>query len=146
MDKLKSVLKYFKTLDPADQVDKSLNNKAIKDKIKYDNQDQLYSGEDATSTDLKNIGGDYSNFTKKIKVRKGQPIDRVTLKDKGSFYKSIKVSSLNGDINFTANFIKSGVDLRTRWGVNLLGLNTKNLNDVTDDIKKDIQERIKRNL
>jgi len=146
MDKLKSVLKYIKTLDPADQVDKSLNNKAIKDKIKDDNQTQLYSGEDATSTDLKSIGGDYSNFTKKIKARKGQPIDRVTLKDKGNFYKSIKVSSMNGDINFTANFIKAGVDLRTRWGVNLLGLNTKNLNDVTEDIKKDIQERIKRNL
>lgn len=32
--------------------------------------------------------GEYSPFTIKIKKQKGQPVDRVTLKDEGDFYKS----------------------------------------------------------
>ena len=51
-------------------------------------QDQLFTtGEDGNGLSL----GEYSPITVKIKQSKGQPTDRITLKDTGAFYNSYEI-------------------------------------------------------
>ena len=51
------------------------------------NQDALDVGE---RDDQSQIRPKYRPYTKKIKAQKGQPFDRVTLKDTGQFYRAIR--------------------------------------------------------
>ena len=97
--------------------------------IKMNTEDQLFDkGVDSEGVDLENIGGEYSFITKDLKSRSGQPFDRVTLKDTGSFYNSWRVYVANGVIVISADTIKDGKDLQNRWGDNILGLTDNSLN------------------
>ena len=55
------------------------------------------------------IAPEYKPSTKRKKARKGQPYDRVTLRDKGSFYGSFKadVSTNKSEINYYATDSKT---------------------------------------
>lgn len=69
-------------------------------------EDQLFGrGEDGRGISL----GSYKPGTIRYKKRKNQPTDRVTLKDKGNFYKSLKVV-LTKDEGFyvESDFARSG--------------------------------------
>jgi hypothetical protein len=91
--------------------------------IEMNTQNQLFQkGVDANGVPLMDIGGDYSFVTKDIKDFLGQPIDRITLKDTGDFYKSWTVRVMGSVIFIEANTIKDGDDLRSRWGNDILGL------------------------
>lgn len=48
----------------------------------------------------------YSNFTMLLKREKGQPINKVTLKDTGDFYKSFKVIVDDLSFKIDADFLK----------------------------------------
>lgn len=64
------------------------------------------------------------------KKEKGLPIDRITLYDKGAFYKSFKCyweDSGNGGIRISAQTIKDGFDLMDRFGEEILGLTEDSL-------------------
>ena len=92
---------------------------------------QLFGyGEDSRGIRLdvvSDIGG-YAPSTIKIKARKGQPTNRVTLKDTGDFYKTFDVQvKPNADFSITANTKKGGQDLEDRWGDNILGLQDENV-------------------
>ena len=50
-------------------------------------QKQIFAGQKSDGSIIRPA---YSPATVRLKIRKGQPDDRVTLKDKGDFYKSIK--------------------------------------------------------
>ena len=55
-------------------------------------QGQLYAGKQSDGTDIERIGVAYQGYaptTIQIKQRKGQPTDRITLKDTGDFYSQI---------------------------------------------------------
>ena len=90
---------------------------------------QLYDyGEDSKGVQLAAIGGGYAPSTIRIKSRKGQPTNRVTLEDTGKFYDSFDVQvKANASFTITANTIKSGVDLQKRWGDNIVGLQNENV-------------------
>ena len=95
---------------------------------------QLAHGVDATNTDLSEIGGEYSPYTKMLKAEKSGVAgitDFVTLKYTGDFYRSFRCQfrdSGNGEIEITADTIKEGgVDLLTRWGKNIIGLDDQSL-------------------
>lgn len=91
--------------------------------IELNTQDQLYDeGVDATSTKLESIGGGYAASTIKRKRSKGQPTDRVTLKDTGVFYSTVEVDVQDDAFTIEAYYLKQGQDLRKRWGNNLAGL------------------------
>ncbi len=108
---------------------------------------QLFSlGEDATGRNLKSIGGDYSPFTKIEKARKGQPTDRVTLKDEGDFYRSFNVIPFKGGFTIEADTFKDGQDLQDRWGDNILGLNDENINIIINFYINAIQEKINQRI
>lgn len=91
--------------------------------IEMNTQEQLFQkGVDSKGIPLMDIGGEYSFVTKDIKDFLGQPIDRITLKDTGDFYKSWTVRILADTIFIEADTIKDGDDLRQRWGNDILGL------------------------
>lgn len=82
--------------------------------------EQLYEGKDA---DTKEIRPSYALSTKIIKRKKGQPTSRVTLKDTGDLYKSIKVDAKTNELIISAN-VEYFKYLVTHYsGNNLLGLN-----------------------
>jgi len=90
---------------------------------------QLYSlGEDSEGKTLESIGGGYSPFTQQIKGGKGQPTDRVTLKDTGEFYRTFDVIPFKGGFNIVADTLKDDNDLEDRWGDDIVGLNEENTN------------------
>lgn len=148
MDKLEKILNFVTTLDNAKLLDENYNDPTITNFIEKSNtQDQLFQGVDATGVDLKSIGGDYTPFTKAYKKRKGQPTNRVTLKDSGNFYRSIQAKSIgNGDVEITGNTIKQGVDLQSRWGVNLIGLTKIKTNELGIKIKDNIIKKVRKGI
>lgn len=96
-------------------------------------ESQLFDlGEDANSREIRPR---YTPYTIQIKRLKGQPIDRVTLKDTGDFYRSF-------DIVYTADaFEILALDSKTqkivaKYGYEVLGLSDDSLQFVIDAIMR----------
>lgn len=103
---------------------------------------QLFDlGIDATGVTLSSIGGGYSQFTIASKSRKGQPTNRVTLKDTGDYHDSFKVKPLsNGDFEITSNDTIHGESLFDRWGDDIEGLTPNNHEKVIELLEEKILE------
>jgi hypothetical protein len=102
----------------------------IKEEIIYLNtQEQLFNkGIDSEGVRLDAARGfGYANVTKQIKARKGQPTDRITLKDTGEFYQSFKVDVREGVITINADAQKDDTNLFDEWGVDILGLTEESI-------------------
>lgn len=108
----------------------------------------FFKGIDSTGTKLESIGGGYSAFTKNIKSIKGQPTNRVTLKDTGEFYDTFTVSAKDKDDSFTinANTIKDEDDLTDRWGEDIIGLTDESIEELNEIIKPDIIDVFKEEI
>lgn len=96
-------------------------------------QDQLFDqGINSLGVKLDTIGGDYSNATIEGtsnfsgKKELGLPFDRITLFNTGDFYESFEINASKEQALFDANYIKDGVDLRERWGRNIVDLTEQN--------------------
>lgn len=94
--------------------------------------------------------GEYSEYTKDIKYEKGQPYDRVTLRDTGEFYDSFKCvwnDNDDGEILITADSIKDdGKDLLVEWGKDILGLDEDSISQLQDMARIKIPEIIQTQL
>ena len=98
------------------------------------NTEQMYKGELSTG---KEIRPSYAPATIAYKKRKGQPFDRVTLRDTGQFYKKLKViarykdfvidTSLSGARPY--GFLMKG---KRSYGEDILGLNDKNKKELVN--------------
>ena len=77
--------------------------KATKEAIADLNAEQMYKG---LRSDGSAITPGYSELTKEIKRAKGQPIDRVTLRDTGAFYKGIYAQVTGIKIKIGSNDFK----------------------------------------
>lgn len=85
---------------------------------------QLFElGEDSLGDNL----GSYSPFTIEKKKKKGQPTNRITLKDTGEFYSSFNVVPYRGGFTIKANPIKEDSNLYDDFGADIIGLNETNL-------------------
>lgn len=82
---------------------------------------QLFQG--LESTDLKIIPS-YTKRTKQIKEKKGQPTDRVTLKDTGAFYQGIRIDVVGELIRINSVDPKTSA-LETKYGKEIFGLGTQ---------------------
>ncbi len=116
--------------------------------IELNTQRQLFDkGEDSTGRTLESIGGEYSPYTVNIKEEKGQPTDRVTLKDTGEFYSSFEVKPFFGGFIIDANPIKDDTNLFEDWGEDVVGLNDENLELIIkyylDAFQFELQKRLK---
>lgn len=105
------------------------------------NQGQLWEGKRADGTALP----DYTPFTKRIKAEKGQPFDRMTLKDTGDFYEGffVKIDSTSKTVVFSSKDEKT-VELTTRYGRLVFGLSSQNKPVVQNRLKLFILGKIKK--
>lgn len=120
-----------------------LLNRGFKDLvIKLNTEDQLFrKGIDSEGDKLRSIfarfGRYYADRTILIKEGKGQPTDRVTLKDTGDFYRSFDLILTNdNDLEITANTLKEDNDLAEVWGADIIGLTDENLKIVIEKARE----------
>lgn len=134
MKKLQAIIKKLKRVDEAFLMKKLFMDKTFRQMIiSLNTQSQLYDdGIDSRGIKLEDIGGAYSEYTKMLKEAKGQPIDRVTLRDTGEFHESFRVNLVGGDIKITAKTLKDDTDLLKEWGPDILGLTDENLQLLID--------------
>lgn len=85
--------------------------------------DQMYSGHDGRG---KKIEPEYVPLTVSIKRIKGQPTDRVTLRDTGDFYSSLRVEFDEGGFYVTSDDSKAA-ELLEKYGTNIFRLSNQNL-------------------
>jgi hypothetical protein len=78
----------------------------------------------------------YSPSTIKVKIKKRQPYDRVTLKDTGEFYDSFYVETSEDRFYIKASDEKT-VWLIKRYGVEIFGLTNESLAEFINDYVKD---------
>ena len=103
------------------------------------NRKQLFAGVDGKGNE---ITPEYTDVTYDIKIKVGQPADRVTLKDTGDFYASIFIDYGTKYIYMDANDSKTD-DLVSKYGGDILGLNEKSIDDLKKKIKSTLFNQIK---
>jgi hypothetical protein len=111
------------------------------------NRNQLFEGKRATGTEIK---PEYAEFTILIKDQKGQPTDRVTLKDTGSFYESIFVDVNSETFDIYASDEKTE-KLERKYGKTIFGLSKNNRSQYVQytffpELKKRIESKLKLKL
>ena len=150
LTKVKNKLGRMAKVDIHPLIQTILQDKDIQDKIIHLNTiDQLFEkGEDKLGRKLKDVGGDYSPYTIMKKLEKGQPIDRVTLKDTGDYYESYKISAPSGAdyIIIITNPLKDGKNIETEWGGFIVGLNPENTKWLIDEVKNRLIPALKKQL
>ena len=140
IDKLQS----FADLELNEVAFKIASEKEVKDLvIRLNTKDQLFGlGEDSLGDSL----GVYSPFTVEEKKKKGQPTNRITLKDTGEFYSSFNVVPYRGGFTIKANPIKEDSNLFDDFGADIVGLNENNLSILREVYKEKTLEVLKEKL
>ena len=90
-DLKKTVAELQKAVNSSIQESIEQNKQVIKE---LQTQEQLYQGKNSKGIDIKPA---YAESTIKIKRKKGQPTNRVTLFDKGDFYNSLEIIAGKND-------------------------------------------------
>jgi len=113
--------------------------------ISLNQNDQLFDlGIDSLGASL----GEYADFTKVEKKRKGDPFDRITLLDDGLFYASFRIELGGSSFLFqiTANPKRGDSDLFTDFGKKIIGWTEENVQRIIDAIRERIVPIIKRRM
>lgn len=123
---------------------KIASEKEVKDLvIRLNTKDQLFKlGEDSLGDSL----GVYSPFTVEQKKKRGQPTNRITLKDTGEFYNSFNVVPYRGGFTIKANPIKDDDNLFDDFGTDIIGLNEENLQILRDVYKDKVLEEVRKRI
>jgi hypothetical protein len=99
------------------------------------NISQMLAGE---TSDGDKITPEYSMLTVEIKKSKGQPSDRVTLKDEGDFQQGMFMEAEKFPVTFNSKDRKAGPLSEKYDGI--FGLTKPNLKDFASEIKPDVRE------
>lgn len=111
--------------------------------IKLNTIDQLFNdGIDSLGDSL----GEYSPFTVELKKAKGQPTNRITLKDTGDFYKTFKVEVKDDSFFINANPIKDDSNLFDDFGSEIVGLTEDNQKKISKTILDNTIKYIRKQL
>ncbi len=84
----------------------------------------------------------YAGVTKAYKRRKGQPVDRVTLKDKGDFYEGFYTEIERDFIQILSSDNKTP-DLMAKYGVDIIGLTKENTGVLAGELKLLMQRKLR---
>lgn len=120
MATIAALLRKVEAFDPESIAIQSIEE--TKEAIADLNAEQLYAGKRKDGSD---ITPEYSERTKEIKREKGQPTDRVTLRDTGAFYMGLRVDVQGEDVKVYSTDEKSD-DLFKKYATktkNIFGLN-----------------------
>ncbi len=135
------------SLDTYDVIREILRKKITRSLIQTLINSQLDEGQDGLGNDLADIGnatGDpYSPKYKAIRQRFGLQTSVVDLKFTGELRRSIKAIATVDGIETDADYIKSGKDIRDRWGENLDKLNEQNFEVLSQFIQAEIIKKIR---
>lgn len=101
---------------------------AIARTIENLNRQQLDAGMRADGSD---ISPDYTPLTVFLKSEKGQPTDRVTLRDTGEFYADIRAEFDNDEVVLRDDNEKT-IKLQNKYGDEILGLSDQSIKRITD--------------
>lgn len=140
---LESLNKWLK-IDPARILKEILSDRAILDWIEEANRKQLLDGKNSLDVKLSDIGGGYSDYTLSINPEKQR--DRVNLFDTGEFHESI-TAKVNDLVSIEADPIKVGdngnlTNLYDEWGVDIIGLNEENFNNLLEKLTEILIDKI----
>lgn len=141
MDVLIEYLNDFKRKLDISEIFNFVISTELKELIIELNQDQLYDlGEDSKGNKLWSFSPSmpYSPYTIKIKQAKGQPTDRLTLRDTGAFYKSFTVEVEGTSIVLDADGQKQDTNLFSQYGIDILGLNDQNMSIFLERLTNDV--------
>lgn len=134
MESFKELKKIFVEPDVFGMLDIIFKKHSVQNEMIGFNQEQLYNlGIDTNEKQIKTLASFgnsvYSLYTIKIKKSKGQPINKVTLKDTEDFYKTFKVKILSNGYEITANFQKSNGNIKDNFAsdYDFLGLTETSL-------------------
>lgn len=105
---------------------------------------QLFQkGEDSTGSIIRPA---YRPMTIRIKKKKGQPFDRVTLRDTGEFHKSIQIIATDTHVEITTSH-ELKEKLFEKYGDDILGIQKELLEEFTKTIVLDVlQTEIKNEI
>lgn len=119
LNDLKSTVEMLeKTINSSIQESITQNNQVI---LELQTQEQMYQGIDSKGIDIKPA---YADSTIKIKRKKRQPTDRVTLFDTGAFYNSLEIIAGQNDA-IIRTIISYSVFLVDKYA-DILGLDEEN--------------------
>lgn len=82
----------------------------------------------------------YTALTRRIKAAKGQPTNRVTLRDTGDFHRAIFIQQQSDGFEFDSQDFKSN-DLQEKYGVDIFGLTDENEIKLSEEILPDLQSK-----
>jgi hypothetical protein len=140
LDRVINRLKRMSKVDATPIIQSILQDAELQKHIIYLNTiDQLFEkGEDSLGRKLEDVGGSYSPYTIMKKLEKGQPFDRVTLKDTGEYYDSYRIVAPSGAdyIMIITNPIKEGKNIEQEWGGYIVGLNQENKQWLIDEVRE----------
>jgi len=144
---LEAFARNFLKLNEDTAFKKVISDKNIQlEAVRLNTEEQLYiRGVDVHGNKLRSIyarfGKFYADRTIQIKNEKGQPTDRVTMRDTGAMYKTekaiIKANELKLDMNT--------YDLEENWG-QFVGLDTVSKVQLVDKAKPIIKEYLKETI
>lgn len=127
MEKLIKINERMQSIDPVRSTEAAFNTVPVQAKATELNIDQLQEGKGAQGQQLRTDFAVYPNvyalYTIKEKQAKGQPFDRVTLKDTGKFYSSLKVDPfpghafIKGDTEKPDGDMNDNIDVASALGI-----------------------------
>ena len=98
--------------------------------VEMNSEDQLFEkGETREGVEISSYAP-YRPMTIQIKQGKGQPTDRVTLRDEGDFHGSFYIEFLSDGFEIKASDPKT-TKLKFEYGPEIMGLSEENLYDLT---------------
>ena len=118
-------------------------NRKKKDIVEMNYGDQLYDqGLNAKGITI-NSYRDYTPFTKRVKRKKGQPFNRVTLRDTGDFHKSFFLQLRTNEFEISAKDWKT-TKLKLKYKPAIFGLTEISKQKLREILKYDLQERLRK--
>ena len=109
--------------------------------LDYNTEEQLYLlGQDSTGAKLP---GPYRPLTIEIKRAKGQPTDRITLRDTGDFHESFRIDWQETEFKIQATDWKIG-KLTREYGPEIFGLDENGVQDLIDNLRQPLQDNLKK--
>ena len=132
------------------KVQKNLSNSvlgAVKDYeaeiLDLNTDDQLF--QKGIDSEGRRIEPGYRPLTIQIKRSKGQPTNRVTLKDTGSFHNSFAIEFQNDGFAIVTDDNKTK-KIERKYGNKIAGLTDENLQEVIEMLKPDLIENIQKQI
>lgn len=108
--------------------------------LDWNTEEQLYQqGQDATG---QAIGPPYRPFTVQVKRQKGQPTDRVTLRDTGDFHESFRVQWQDTEFRIDATDAKT-YKLTRAYGAEIFGLDDAGQQELIELIREPLLANLK---